>query len=217
MEKQKGSLLVTLIIIAIFMFAAVFYIKTSKPELYSTAITFVKGIIAKSEGLAKVNAEVYDAVSAPQGEILCSAEDIGFDYLSGVSVINTHPPLECATITSVYGTRTDPVTKELGASHSGIDLAAPEGSEIYCYKSGEVTSVKNDGIFGNCVLVDHGDIQSFYAHMSVIEVSEGQSVLVGEKLGVIGSTGKSTGTHLHFEIRKDGSRVDPAKYLYEKI
>lgn len=217
MEKQKGSFFVTLVIIAIFAFAGVFYIKTSKPELYSTAITFVKGIIAKSEGLAEVNKEVYDAVKTPQGEILSSAEDISFDYLSSVSVINTHLPLKHATVTSGYGSRTDPVTKKSLATHHGIDLAASDGSKILCYKSGVVKSVKDDEIFGNCILVDHGDIASFYAHLSTVSVTDGQSVLAGQTLGVIGSTGKSTGTHLHFEIIKDGVRVDPAEYLYEKI
>ncbi len=216
-KQQKGSFLVTLIIIALFMFAGVFYIKTSKPEIYDSAIAFVKNVIAKTEGLSEVNAEVYDAIKTPQGEILSSAEDISFNYLSSVSVANTHFPLTSATVTSFYGTRTDPVTKKALATHHGIDLAAPDGSDIYCYKSGVVKSVKNDEIFGNCVLVDHGDIASFYAHMSSVAVEDGQSVSAGEKLGVIGSTGKSTGTHLHFEIRKDGNRIDPAKYLYEKI
>lgn len=217
MEKQRGSFLVTLIIIALFMFAAVFYIKTSKPEIYDTVVAFVKQAIAKTEGLSEVNAEVYDAVKTPQGEILSSAEDINFNYLSSISVTNTHFPLERATLTSAYGTRTDPVTKKPLSTHHGIDLAAASGSEIYSYKSGTVVSVKNDEIFGNCVLIDHGEIESFYAHMSTVNVSEGQSVSVGEQIGVIGSTGKSTGTHLHFEIRKDGVRVDPAVYLYEKI
>lgn len=218
MEKQqKGSFIITLLIIAIFLCAGVFYVKTSQPEIYDTVVTFVKQAIKKGEGLSEVNAEVYDAVKKPQGEILSSAEDINFDYLSAVSVTNTHLPLESASVTSLFGTRTDPVTKQPLATHHGIDLAAPEGSEIYCYKSGTVVSVKSDEIFGNCVLVDHGDISSFYAHMSQVCVCEGQSVSVGEKIGVIGSTGKSTGTHLHFEIRKDGVRVDPAGYLYEKV
>ncbi len=218
MEKQqKGSFFVTLIIIALFLFAGVFYIKTSKPEIYDTAIAFVKNVIAKTEGLAEVNAEVYDAVKTPQGEILSSAEDISFSYLSSVSVTNTHFPLESATVTSPYGTRTDPVTNKPLSTHHGIDLASSEGSKIYCYMSGTVKSVENNEIFGNCVLIDHGEISSFYAHMSEVCVAEGESVMAGDSIGVIGSTGKSTGTHLHFEIRKDGQRVDPAGYLYEKV
>ena len=218
MEKQqKGSFLVTLIIIALFIFAGVFYVKTSKPEIYQSAVAFVKGVIAKTEGLSEVNTEVYDALKTPKGEILSSAEDINFNYLSSVSVTNTSFPLKNATVTSTYGTRTDPVTNEPLSTHHGIDLAAPDGSEIYSYKSGVVSFVKDDEIFGNCVLIDHGDISSFYAHMSSVDVCAGQSVSVGEKIGIIGSTGKSTGTHLHFEIRKEGNRVDPSGYLYEKI
>lgn len=217
MQKQKGSLAVTLLIIAIFAFAGVFYIKTSQPKLYSAAVTFVKEKISRAKGLSEVNAEVYDAVKTPQGEILSSAEDINFNYLSSVSVTSTCPPLEHAVVTSPYGSRTDPVYNTQGASHHGIDLAAPDGSAIRCFKSGTVESVKNDDIFGNCIEIDHGAISSFYAHLSEINVSEGEAVTVGDKIGVIGSSGKSTGTHLHFEIRKEGSRVDPADYLYAKI
>ncbi len=216
-KQQKGSFLVTLIIIAIFMFAGVFYIKTSQPALYETAVAFVKEKVTKAKTLSQVNAEVYDAVTTPKGEILSSAEDIQFNYLSTRSITSTHFPLDSATVTSRYGTRTDPVTKKALSTHHGIDLAAPEGSEIYCYKSGVVKTVKTDKIFGNCVLVNHGDFESFYAHMSKVYVSAGQSVSAGQKLGVIGSTGKSTGTHLHFEIIKDGVRTDPSEYLYEKL
>ncbi len=217
MQKQKGSFFVTLIIIAIFVFSAVFYIKTSQPELYSAAITFVKETITKAKGLSEVNAEVFDAVKAPKGEILSSAEDINFDYLSAYSVTNTTLPLEGAVISSPYGNRTDPVYKTSGATHHGIDLVADEGSDIHSYKSGVVESVRNDKIYGNCVLINHGDISSFYAHMSSVCVSVGDSVSAGQRVGVIGSTGKSTGTHLHFEIHKDGKRIDPTGYLYEKI
>ncbi len=217
MQKQKGSFIITLLIIALFMFAGVFYIKTSKPQLYSAAITFVKETISKAQGLAEVNAEVFDAVKTPKGEILSSAEDINFDYLSAHSVTNSKIPVDNAVITSPYGNRIDPVYKTSNATHHGIDLAACEGSEIYSFKSGVIESVKNDDIFGNCVLINHGDISSFYAHMSTVCVAEGDSVITGQKIGVIGSTGKSTGTHLHFEIRKDSERIDPTEYLYEKI
>ena len=80
MQKQKGSFAVTLVIIAIFAFAGVFYLKTSQPQIYSAAVTFVKEKITKAKGLSEVTAEVSDAVSTPQGEILSSAEDINFNY-----------------------------------------------------------------------------------------------------------------------------------------
>ncbi len=218
--KERGSFFVTLIIIALFMFAAVFYIKTSQPQLYSKAMSFVKETFSQKSGLAEVNADVYDAVTDeknPSGEILSSADRVTFEYLSANSVTVTRLPLDNAVITSVYGTRTDPVTKKTLATHHGIDLAASENSEIHSFRAGSVEWVKDDAVFGNCVLINHGDLSSFYAHMSKVLVKEGDSVAAGDTVGIIGSTGKSTGTHLHFEIRKNGQRVDPADYLYAQI
>ncbi len=208
-KSERGSIIVTLIIIAIFVGSTVFYLKTTYPSAYSTAISFVKAKVLQKPNLEDAVAEVYDAVKTP--------EAIEFDYLSSWYKTDTVVPLSNAVVTSRFGNRTDPVTGEINATHSGIDLAAPKGSEILCYKDGTVADVRCDSIYGNCVSIDHGDCKSFYAHLSKVAVNKGDSVSAGDSIGIIGSTGKSTGTHLHFELSIDNKLVDPAGYIYEKI
>ncbi len=117
-------------------------------------------------------------------------------------------PLQ-GTITSRFGYR-------WGAFHQGVDIGAPVGTEIYAADSGMVSMAAWDGGYGYCVRVDHGNgIVTVYGHMSKFAVSKGDKVGKGQVLGYVGSTGNSTGPHLHFEIRIDGSAVDPVAY-YEQ-
>lgn len=118
------------------------------------------------------------------------------------------------TITGVYGVRTHPVTGEI-KQHDGYDLVSDvDGrSPVYAASSGTVTYANWYSGYGNCVIIDHGDgIKSVYGHLSSITVSAGDEVVVGEMIGVEGSTGISTGDHLHFEVRVDGIAVDGAVY-----
>lgn len=93
--------------------------------------------------------------------------------------------------------------------HSGIDLAAPLGTEVYAVKDG-VCSVKPfHSSYGNYVTIDHGNgVQTRYAHMSAVLVADGESVVAGQVIGLVGSTGNSTGNHLHLEVIVNGSRID---------
>jgi len=101
-----------------------------------------------------------------------------------------------------------------GSFHRGIDIARPNGYTIKAADNGVVTFTGRDGTYGNKVMVDHKNgYQTVYAHLSSISVSVGQTVPVGTKLGVMGSTGRSTGTHLHFEVLKNGANVNPLSYL----
>jgi murein DD-endopeptidase MepM/ murein hydrolase activator NlpD len=117
-------------------------------------------------------------------------------------------------ITSGYGYRTDPVT---GASafHSGIDFGSPCGTPIKAGGTGTIISAGfNSGGYGNMTLINHGGgLSTLYGHQSSIIVSQGQSVTQGQVIGYVGSTGKSTGCHLHFEVRVNGNPVDPTGYL----
>ena len=117
-------------------------------------------------------------------------------------------------ISSGFGTRTDPVT---GASayHAGLDLAAPCGTPIKAAGTGIILSAGfNGGGYGNMTLISHGNgLSTLYGHQSSINVSPGQSVTQGQTIGYVGSTGKSTGCHLHFEVRVNGNPVDPSGYL----
>lgn len=110
-------------------------------------------------------------------------------------------------VTSGYGRR-------WGRMHTGIDIAAPGGTPIAAAKEGEVLYTGWMGGYGNLVAVDHGDsVVTLYAHQSRIAVVEGQQVAQGEVVGFVGTTGHSTGNHLHFEVRVDAEPRDPRPYL----
>src|SRR5699024_1589371 len=115
-------------------------------------------------------------------------------------------------ISSPYGYRTHPVlrTRRL---HTGIDVPAPSGTAAIAAKDGVVISSRFMNGYGNCIMVDHGDIVTVYAHLSARNVSPGQRVSGGQTIGLVGSTGMSTGPHLHFEVRVNGSTTNPLNYL----
>jgi murein DD-endopeptidase MepM/ murein hydrolase activator NlpD len=116
-------------------------------------------------------------------------------------------------ITSPYGYRTDPVTGAQ-AFHAGVDFGAPCGTPIKAGGTGSVISAGPNGGYGNMTLIGHGNgLSTVYGHQSSIIVSAGQSVTQGQVIGYVGSTGKSTGCHLHFEVRVNGNPVDPMGYL----
>ena len=110
-------------------------------------------------------------------------------------------------ISSEYGPRK-------GKQHTGVDYAANYGTSIYSWKSGTVTFAGWSGGYGNFIEIDHKDgTVSRYAHCSSLAVSVGQQVTAGQVIGYVGSTGNSTGNHLHFEIKVNGSFVNPLNYL----
>jgi hypothetical protein len=122
-------------------------------------------------------------------------------------------PLRQITVTSPYGPRINPVTGRPGI-HKGLDLAAPEGTEVYSVKSGTVIDVGEDPILGKYVMISHdSNWVSLYGHLSLITASLRATVLSGSLIGRVGSTGQSTGPHLHFELRQNGQTRDPAALL----
>lgn len=122
-------------------------------------------------------------------------------------------PTDSTYITSVQGPRTHPVTGQY-KNHGGTDIGASYGSSIYAADSGTVVTVGYDANgYGNYVMIDHGNgMQTLYGHMSSVAVSQGQSVSKGQTIGYVGSTGLSTGAHLHYEVRQNGERVNPENY-----
>ena len=124
------------------------------------------------------------------------------------------------TISSLAGGRIHPVTGKPG-NHAGIDIPAPSGTNIYAAKSGVVIhAAKGTGSswsYGNYVIVSHSDgTSTLYAHMSRIGCKEGQTVKQGDVVGYVGTTGRSTGNHLHFEVRSGSTRKDPVNYFKDK-
>ncbi len=115
------------------------------------------------------------------------------------------------SISSDYGWRTLRGKRNL---HTGIDMPAPKGTSIYAIDDGKVILSRKYGSYGECVIIDHGNgISSLYAHQSSRSVSVGDTVSKGQVIGKVGSTGNSTGNHLHLEIRKNGSHVSPWNYV----
>lgn len=122
-------------------------------------------------------------------------------------------PLKAGRITSHFGYRIHPIHGNT-TFHYGIDIAAASGTRVSCFAAGTVAETGYSPVFGNYVLVRHADgFSSYYAHMKSVAVKKGDKAKVGGKLGTVGSTGWSTGPHLHFEIRRNGLRLDPLNYV----
>ncbi|MEK4032817.1 M23 family metallopeptidase [Methylocystis sp. IM2] len=116
-------------------------------------------------------------------------------------------------MTSTFGYRADPF---LGrpALHSGVDLRDDYGALVRATAAGVVAFAGPQGGYGNLVEIDHGGgVSTRYGHLSAIDVGPGQPVAPGAAIGRVGSTGRSTGPHLHYEVRMDGEAVDPARFL----
>jgi murein DD-endopeptidase MepM/ murein hydrolase activator NlpD len=132
----------------------------------------------------------------------------------GTVAIPSTEPVRGTNFTSGYGVRSDPF-KGRAAMHAGIDLAGPIGTPIYATADATVgRSEYNSGGYGNLVELEHGHgIQTRYGHLSKSLVTAGQRVKRGEMIGLMGSTGRSTGSHLHYEVRIDGKAVNPVPFL----
>ncbi|WP_419796804.1 MAG: peptidoglycan DD-metalloendopeptidase family protein [Terasakiella sp.] len=122
-------------------------------------------------------------------------------------------PLDYYYISSRYGKRRDPVNKRW-AVHYGLDMAASKKSPVYVTAPGKVTFVGWKGNYGNFIMVDHGNgIETRYGHLHKTLVKKGDTVDYRTKIGLVGNTGRSTGAHLHYEVRVNGTNVDPFKFI----
>jgi len=139
----------------------------------------------------------------------CSYEkvSIGFKYKT---------PLY-GVITSKFGYRDHPIIND-ASFHTGLDIAAKKGTAIGAFADGTVLEAGRNSTYGNYLLIEHtGGIRSFYGHNSKLSVKKGQKVKIGQKIAEVGSTGMSTGPHLHFEVRKGTTRLDPALYISNEV
>ncbi len=147
----------------------------------------------------------------PQKHEPGTVSDLGFSW-----------PLEPGVsyrITSYFSTRTNPITGQGSEFHQGLDIACAKGTQILAAKAGVVTKSAEYGGYGKCVILYHGKdsqgraITTLYGHASELKCVEGQQVEQGQCLSLVGSTGRSTGNHLHFSVLLDGEYVDPDDYL----
>jgi murein DD-endopeptidase MepM/ murein hydrolase activator NlpD len=119
-----------------------------------------------------------------------------------------------SSITSMFGYRSDPFDSENAEYHPGIDFKGAKGDPVHVTADGKVVFTGPKGGYGNCIIVQHkNDFQTLYGHLSHIDVEDGQSVSTGDVIGKVGSTGRSTGAHLHYEVRKNGKPINPIKFL----
>jgi murein DD-endopeptidase MepM/ murein hydrolase activator NlpD len=135
------------------------------------------------------------------------------DYKLAQMTFPGRAPISDVEISSTYGNRTDPFRKRL-AFHSGVDYPAPIGTPILSSAGGRVVFAGFRAEYGNTIEIDHGaGLATRYAHASKLHVKVGQIVMPGQRIADVGTSGRSTGAHLHFEILKDDRVVDPASYL----
>jgi len=121
-------------------------------------------------------------------------------------------------VASGFGYRIDPIYKTVKL-HAGLDFAAPQGTPIYATANGTVTVAGNTGNgYGNHVVINHGyGYETLYGHMVKVKARAGQQIKRGEVIGYVGSTGKSTGPHCHYEVHKNGQKIDPVYFFYNDL
>lgn len=188
-------------------------------------------ILSLEEDIANRQAE-YDAIRAAEDEANARIDELVAELErqraaeeaarnpggggGGAAVGNGNfiwPCPSCTYITSRFGLRIHPVTGDK-RTHTGLDIGAGYGAAIVAADGGTVILADVNGGYGNCVMIDHGNgYVTLYGHMSSYAVSEGQSVSQGDTVGYVGSTGVSTGPHLHFEVRAGGERIDPEQFF----
>ncbi len=191
-------------------------VKEKTDDLYTTQSRVKR---AGVNGEAAVVAEVVYVDGAEQDRIILEWDNIVEPVDEIVEVGTKQPPKKAATgkfmrpangyISSRYGYR-----KSMGDFHTGVDFAGPTGTPIYASDGGKVTYAGWKGNYGYCVFINHGNgYTTVYAHCSKLLVKVGQSVAKGETIARVGSTGRSTGPHLHFEIRVNGQHKNPLNYI----
>lgn len=142
---------------------------------------------------------------------LCKQHD---EMLASIPAIQPVANKNLKQTASGYGTRIDPIYKTV-KFHEGMDFSANVGTPVYVTGNGKVTQAGWDGLYGNSITIDHGfGYVTRYAHLSKIKVRRGQKVIRGEVIGEVGSTGKSTGPHLHYEVHVKGKVVNPVNYYF---
>jgi murein DD-endopeptidase MepM/ murein hydrolase activator NlpD len=139
------------------------------------------------------------------------------EYLSRLERAVAFTPMgypRVSSLTSYFGYRSDPFDGGHAEFHPGIDFKGQYGDPARCTANGRVVSAGWMGGYGNCVRIAHANgYETLYGHLSHISVHEGQEVTAGQVIGKVGSTGRSTGTHLHYEVRKNGKAINPISFL----
>ncbi len=148
-----------------------------------------------------------------RSDVLTAIESQLMERRIKATLLPTIVPIGAERVGSVFGRRVDPIAR-VGAMHEGIDFVADVGTKVLASAGGVVVSAEYHPEYGKIIEIDHGnDFSSRYAHMSRLDVKVGQVVKRGQAIGASGNTGRSTGPHLHFEVRFKGVAQDPARFL----
>ena len=174
----------------------------------------VNEVYTKDLNVIEQTVEVASAVDSAEVQVIAAVkeqEKIKAATLDGV-YFGTKPV--SGIITSRYGSRQG--TEIVSSNHTGIDIGAPYGTDIVAAAPGKVTYSGWMGGYGNLIIITHDNgIQTYYGHCSKLYAKVGDEVEAGDLIAAVGSTGNSTGNHLHFEIRKNGSPLNPQRYIYK--
>jgi murein DD-endopeptidase MepM/ murein hydrolase activator NlpD len=168
------------------------------------------------EDIVEETSSEFAALAEEMDGLTASLEDAKEDYIAFQHLMRITPsiwPVASRKITSKFGYRKDPFTGRPSV-HSGIDIGSNSGSPVAATADGTVIFAGYDRYAGNNVIIDHSaGIKTRYMHLSKITVKQGQQVQRGDEIGKVGTTGRSTGPHLHYEVIKDGEPVDPRPYM----
>ncbi len=226
--NAKYPILICQIVAAVIVLVLVFAIKYCFGAYYSITKNWYLSTIAQSRAEPKSDQpqptknDTSSNIATNDGEPSDTQSDASYVETGAMmlEVLNKKTtvadfgfPLKNYVITSGFGGREDPISGQ-DAVHSGIDLAADSGSEIYAALDGKVETADCTNYYGNYLVLSHGSVYTtLYGHCQKLLVNKGEQVKKGQKIALVGSTGRSTGPHLHFEISVGGRRVDPLKYI----
>ena len=176
--------------------------------------SLIEEISGQEDLLEQQEAQLKAAADAMDDEIRRLEQEMAAQISGVVSESGFQWPLPgYTTLSSLFGSRIHPITGKRH-NHTGIDIPAPKNTKILASKSGVVATSTYNSSYGNYVVVSHSDgTSTLYAHMNKRNATVGQTVSQGQVMGYVGTTGSSTGNHLHFEIRVNGSRMDPVNYF----
>lgn len=231
-KKERGSngvVLVQLLVCA-FVVLLIFIVGKVSPDTYKaikeeydkimSVDMDTKDVVASvKDVITVVNASAHESVEFKEEKTEEKKDDKKDSAVAVMAPVYTSKGITVpvhGTITSRFGNRTNPISGAY-TSHTGIDIAADSGTDIKAAYDGVVKSTGTEDKAGNYVKIEHSDgSETLYCHCSKLLVSEGDSVKAGDTVALVGSTGWSTGPHLHFEIHRDGERIDPLSVLEEK-
>jgi murein DD-endopeptidase MepM/ murein hydrolase activator NlpD len=176
------------------------------------------GTISRTERIYRDTGETLDSLKKeiPQKtkELELLIEDATI-YQKKMEVIPTLLPVN-GRITSHFGWRRSPFTRR-SEFHAGVDLGAPRGTPVYAAAAGEVIQSHYKSGYGNLIIIKHGTYKTYYAHLRRFLVRKGERVEKGQQIGQVGSTGFTTGPHLHYEIHKNGTALDPLLMIKSEV